>query len=653
MPTPETEDPTLLLLREDVGGAYEAVARAAAEAVGAAACDLALYDPGRDEIIARRPRYSAPGQEVPEFPFRLETSRASHRVVRTGRSHVTNDPAHDPLYSPELAAQGVRSILTVPVLRSGRVVGLIYALNKPGGFSDADVATLTALASTLAATLENVRLFALERERRVLNESLSSLSRAVVDSPSEAAAMQAVLDHMSRVVRFQGGLAVVGTGAGVHVAATRGLPEPKGGPTTSAGLEELLDAWPVRPLTRAACDRLEELGLSVGEGSALGASLRSRGRILGAIAVAFASDQPVSAHQERIVHAFAEHAAFFLGAGALVRREREAREREAALVRIARMAATRLEAEPFLRSAAPEILRATGADRAALYLKHPQKAELYPSACDGASAGELVPFWERVLPLESGPLSALAAQRRPLIWDDGAEPPPELTPFRGTRSLALAPLVFRDEVVGALSIAFLRQPQAFPPDLLSFLEDLAQHLALGVGNARLFATLTELATVDSLTGLANRRRFGETLRHELARARRDDTPLTLVLGDLDHLKRINDAFGHPTGDRAIQHVAEAFRRGRREVDLAARMGGEEFALLLPRAPRDGGVTAAQRIVRDLSRSRLSPVGKVTASLGLATFPDDAATEEDLIRIADERLYAAKSAGRNRLCYSDS
>ena len=120
--------------------------RSAAAAVGAESCQLTLYDEETAELIARRPRYDAPGQRVPQYRFRLDTSPASVLVLRTGQPYLSNDPASDPLYDPSIKERGVRSVLTVPVRRGPRILGFLYAINKPGGFTDEDVRTLCALA---------------------------------------------------------------------------------------------------------------------------------------------------------------------------------------------------------------------------------------------------------------------------------------------------------------------------------------------------------------------------------------------------------------------------------------------------------------------------------------------------------------------------
>jgi len=122
-----------------------------------------------------------------------------------------------------------------------------------------------------------------------------------------------------------------------------------------------------------------------------------------------------------------------------------------------------------------------------------------------------------------------------------------------------------------------------------------------------------------------------------------------VLVDVDHLKKVNDTFGHPAGDAAIRHVAAALREGRRDTDVVARFGGEEFALLLPGTDHLGAVKAAERVRTRLSSSVVEAVGQVTASMGVATWPQDGATEERLVWVSDQRLYAAKEAGRNKVC----
>jgi diguanylate cyclase (GGDEF)-like protein len=646
IPTLDLKDPSLLLLHEDIGESYNAVTRSAAAAVGAEASDIALYDAETDELVARRPRYLAPQRPVPQYRFPLGSAPASAQVVRTGTPHFSNDPASDPLYDPGVKARGLHSVLTVPVRRKGQVLGLIYARNKPGGFTAEDVETLTALAGAAAVTLENIKLYAQERDRRVLSESLREVSRTLLSTLSEDSALAAVLDQMWRVVRYRAACAVVIEAERLRVAASRGGDTELTMPLHAAG--ELRTAIESRQLCLLPdLAGLPDLGMHAVSGGTIVAPLLARGQALGAFVVVFDADHTPGLRDGQLVSAFADHAALFLEAGAVLRRERQARVRTAAVARITRLAASRHEPESLLQAVAPELLAASGAERAVLYLRHVRNAVLIPVTSAGAAAEEEQRVQELRLDMTSKPLGGLLDESGIVAFEEPANPPPgSITPFGATRALLVVPMRSRDEVIGAALLAWVTRPRPADPALADFLKDVAQQVALGVENARLFAALSQMASTDELTQLSNRRRFSETLRLEVARSRRAGTPLSLVLGDLDHLKRVNDSYGHPAGDAAIRHAADAFKRGRRETDLAARLGGEEFALLLPGSDPAGAIRAAERIRAELAASSLPVVGTVTLSMGVASFPEDASSEEELVRVADERLYAAKAAGRN-------
>ena len=155
------------------------------------------------------------------------------------------------------------------------------------------------------------------------------------------------------------------------------------------------------------------------------------------------------------------------------------------------------------------------------------------------------------------------------------------------------------------------------------------------------------AARDYLTGLANRRRFRAALGQELERGRRYRTPCALLLADIDFLKKINDKHGHSAGDTVIRHVAGVFSEHSRDNDTAARLGGEEFALLLAGANEESAVAVAERLRFSVSAAALEGIGTVTISIGVAACPAQADGERALYAAADAALYRAKSAGRDR------
>ena len=156
------------------------------------------------------------------------------------------------------------------------------------------------------------------------------------------------------------------------------------------------------------------------------------------------------------------------------------------------------------------------------------------------------------------------------------------------------------------------------------------------------------ADLDHLTGLANRRRFRVALNRELERWRRYKVPCALLQLDIDHMKEINDRFGHPVGDVVIRHVATTLSAVSRDNDTAARLGGEEFALLLASIGEEKATAAAERLRSLLAEQAIPGVGNISVSIGVAACPAHATSERGLYTASDRALYIAKNEGRNRI-----
>jgi diguanylate cyclase (GGDEF)-like protein len=177
---------------------------------------------------------------------------------------------------------------------------------------------------------------------------------------------------------------------------------------------------------------------------------------------------------------------------------------------------------------------------------------------------------------------------------------------------------------------------------------------VSVENVGLHETVERQAVTDELTGLSNRRRFQETMAAEVERSKRFGQELGLVLLDIDDFKAVNDTYGHQQGDLVLREVARILRASSREIDEPARYGGEELAVVLPGTDLEGARQLAERVREGVEGLRLSIIGdegaeplRVTASFGAASLPASAEDVRGLIAAADEALYQAKRAGKNR------
>jgi diguanylate cyclase (GGDEF)-like protein/PAS domain S-box-containing protein len=213
----------------------------------------------------------------------------------------------------------------------------------------------------------------------------------------------------------------------------------------------------------------------------------------------------------------------------------------------------------------------------------------------------------------------------------------------GLTGSVAAPIRVAGELWGAVGAAFADQQIAIGAELR--LERFAHLASLAIANLQTLETLEHRAATDPLTGIANHRAFHDRLRAEVGRAQRDGRDLSVVLLDLDHFKAINDTHGHQTGDRVLEEVAQRLTAQSRDVDLVARVGGEEFAWLIPESDQRGAYAAAERVRRAIESTPFADVGTVTLSAGVCSseHADDA---QQLMRHADRALYRAKEHGRN-------
>ena len=262
----------------------------------------------------------------------------------------------------------------------------------------------------------------------------------------------------------------------------------------------------------------------------------------------------------------------------------------------------------------------------------------------------------------AGLVSMVLQNRHPLPYRGEYDPQRQIVFTRRVTppampSIVVLPLLVHDRPLGTLVLGS-RKRAAFNDAARSTLEVLASHMAVSLSNARMLRRLEELATMDGLTGLLNKRAMLEVAEQKIASAKRFGKSLSVLVTDIDHFKKVNDTYGHDVGDVVIKGLGEILRRLKRNTDAVARFGGEEFVIICEETDARGAMLLAERVREELEKTVFHPQGKlapngtplgisVNCSIGISTFPDAGSNWEEMFKAADESLYVSKRSGRNR------
>jgi two-component system cell cycle response regulator len=215
------------------------------------------------------------------------------------------------------------------------------------------------------------------------------------------------------------------------------------------------------------------------------------------------------------------------------------------------------------------------------------------------------------------------------------------------RGVVVAPLIAEGRLLGVVAVEHSKRARHIERRVVNMINQFSAYAALALDNALLLQQVQQMADTDALTGVGNRRLFERTLEREITHAQIKGKQLSLLLVDVDHFKAFNDALGHQAGDQALREVASVLIRRCRKQDTVARYGGEEFAVVVSGADVERSLKLAEEL--RLAVCAAQAARPVTASVGVATYPQDAPDSSTLVRSADRALYAAKRQGRNRVC----
>ncbi len=253
---------------------------------------------------------------------------------------------------------------------------------------------------------------------------------------------------------------------------------------------------------------------------------------------------------------------------------------------------------------------------------------------------------------EGDPLRQAMLQRRPVRVEQSPSFFGQVAP--DIRSYLAVPVIFHQQVIGIFSL-YSRKETAYTSEDERVAASFANQVAIALENSRMYEQVREMAITDQLTGLYSRGHFYKLASAAVERAANSKEPLSVLMIDLDHFKKINDRYGHLLGDQVLRSVALICRETLRKVDMVGRYGGEEFVILLPATPLERATAVAERLRQQIAVLEVpGPLGviRVTASFGVAALDNDNPNSlETLLNSADQALYRAKQAGRNRVCES--
>lgn len=382
----------------------------------------------------------------------------------------------------------------------------------------------------------------------------------------------------------------------------------------------------------------------------LGVPVVDGGTLRGALCVDRLDDRPFTAREEEAVHGAARQVLRALeNERVFVQLERSKREMTI-LYRASQALGAALDEDAVIDAGLAAAADITRHDFAAVTLYDPDRREhrVRRAVGDGADGFRGLSFRDNTS------LTAMAVKNRHYLPYRGDFDPKQQTVYtrranlRGMQSLLILPLIVREDAIGTLALSARRQ-DAFGDAVRPTLQVLANQLAVSLSNAAMVRRLEEMAITDGLTGCLNKRAFLDELGRKLRAAQRFGRPLSLIVTDLDHFKSVNDTYGHATGDVVIKELGAILNLHKRETDVVARFGGEEFCVLCEETDTVGAVHLAERVREALEEKVFqTDMGKlqITCSLGVATFPGDAGDEKELFELADQALYDAKRGGRN-------
>ena len=549
------------------------------------------------------------------------------------------------------AGEGLRTLLLVGLqVRDSSYGVMLIGSRKPRIFRPIELRLLLAIGSQLGVAMENWSLHrAAERhdqELRILHR-VSDLLRATFDLESQVEILREELKGVLGTTNFSLSLQESPEGPLKTVV-----------PFETADGEDTPGAAEVDGLAEFVCQgrsplllnqelpaAARRLGIKSVDGRLrtwCGVPIHFSDGALGVLAAGdFDRENTINQEQFELIQVLADEAASAIENARLFQKERRRSSHLALLNELAQKAASVLNPNELLGSICGEVRSAFDRDLARIEVVDLQNNELVVQA----QAGYGTELLGRRARCGQGLSGTAAMSREPALANSVLRDPRYVALHPGVRSALSLPLWYRDDLLGVLSLESFRENSFSQQEVLT-LQSLADQLAIALHNARAYQSALDQAITDGLTGLKTHRYFMEALDGEWRLSTRTGRPFSVIMMDLDGFKRVNDHGGHLEGDKVLAAVATLLDARSRQSNVVARYGGDEFALLMPETTTEKAEILAERLRAALEADHFLRAHGVTASFGIATFPDHGPTQGEIVSLADSGMYLAKNCNGN-------
>ena len=620
-------------------------------------CFLNLWDDQQRLVVpgAASGEYDQLYQKLEMVPD--ETSMTS-RVLDTGKPLVVPDMHLSEFVNPRLSEPFLlQSALAVPMVSGKQKLGsIIFGFKERRELKADEIRMGLQFADQVGLVILKAWALEMAHQRAREADNLRQASAAISSSLELSQVLDNILVRLEPVVHYDSACIFLREGDYLRSVAGRGLPDSNHWFNQRYPLDELyLQTENLKGPVILRDAQQEAHFQGWGETSYvrgwMGVPLIIRERVIGLLTMDSRQPGTFNLNHARLAAAFADQVAIAIENARLYQEARMAAEGRSVLHRASQEVVTAsFDPEQIytaIHRAASQLMRTDGfsitlkdestGDMVAVYLiDHDQRSPVMRLTADQELSRRVI---------ENGQSIFIADVTTQPDWKEvvsGISPP--------TRSILAVPLRAGERVIGMLS-AQAYAVNAYTEEDQRLLEMLAAHAAIAIENTRLIKQVQWLAITDPLTDLYNRRGLFDLGQREVERFRRFHRPFVAVMIDLDLFKRVNDAYGHNTGDLVLVALANELRKNVRDVDVIGRYGGEEIVILMPETDLDGGIRAAERL-REIVAALVIPSEhgrlSITISLGVAEFHDFIPDLATLVDQADSAMYQAKQGGRNRV-----